>query len=302
MPCAREEAHALLRAAAHLRDEPALADARLARDRDDRAAAVGEVGHHVVEHAQLAVAADERRDLARLPLPLAGHAEDLDRRGLALELELADRLELERALDLLRGRRADRDAAASGRGLQPRGGVDRVAERVETLLRRRVVVGEQHDRPGVDADASRELHAVRLADVLRVGAERGLHRERRAHGPLGIVVVRARDAEQREEAVAGELRDRAAEALDLGDEQPRHLVEEELRPLRPEPLADRRRVRDVREENRHDATLAFSPGHVAIIQRLVSVPGCVRTWIVAVLVAAVTFGAGIAHFAEAPSL
>ena len=105
-------------------------------------------------------------------------------------------------LDLLRGRRADRDAAAAGSGLQARGGVDRVAERVEALLGRRVVVGEQHDRPGVDADASGELDAVRLVDVLRVAAERGLHRERRAHRALGVVVVRARDAEERVEPVA----------------------------------------------------------------------------------------------------
>ena len=259
----REEADVLLRSAPHLRNEAALADARLARDRDDRAAAVGEVGHHVVEHDHLAVAADERRDLARLPFPLAGHAEDLARRGLALELDLADRLEVERGLDLLRGGRAHGNTPASGRGLQSRRGVDRVAEGVEPFLGRCAVVGEQDDRPGVDSHAPGELHAVRLADVLCIRAERGLHRERRAYGALRIVVVCARDAEQRVEAVAGELRDGTAEPLHLSDEQARHLVEEELRALRPEPLADRRRIRDVREENRHDATLAFRPGHVA---------------------------------------
>ena len=218
------------------------------------------------------VAADQRRELAGLALPLARDAEDLDRRRLALELELADRLEVEPPLDLLRGRRADRDAASPCGALQARRGVDRVAERVEPLLRRRVVVGQQHDRPGVDADASCELHAVRLVDVLRVGAERGLHRERRAHRAFGVVVVRARDAEERVEPVARELRDGSAEALDLGDQQARHLVEEELRPLRPESLADRRRVRDVREENRHDATLALRPGHAGIIQRSLASP------------------------------
>ena len=46
-----EEARALPGAAANLRDEAALADARLARDRDDRAAAVDQAGHHVVENA-----------------------------------------------------------------------------------------------------------------------------------------------------------------------------------------------------------------------------------------------------------
>src|SRR3954452_7308345 len=219
-----------LRAAPYLRDETALADAGLARDRNDRAAAVAEVGHHVLERAQFPLAADERRDLARLALSLAGDAEDLDWGGLALELELADRLEVERRLDLLRGDGADGDTASTCRTLQPRRRVDGVAEGVEAFLRRCAVVGEQHDRPGVHSDASRKLHAVRLADVLRVRAERGLHRERRADGALGIVVVCARDAEQRVETVAGELRNGAAEPLHLSDEQARHLVEEELRP------------------------------------------------------------------------
>jgi hypothetical protein len=205
-------------------------------------------------------------ETSRASRALGGHAEDLDRQGLALELELADRLEVERGLDLLRGGRADGDTPASGRGLQSRRGVDRVPEGVEPFLGRRAVVREEDDRPGVDSDPPGELHAVRLADVLRVRAERSLHPECRADGALGIVVVRARDAEQRVEAVAGELRNGAAEPLHLSDEQARHLVEEKLRALWPEPLADRRRIRDVREENRHDATLAFRPGHVAIIQ------------------------------------
>ena len=207
-----------------------------------------------------------------LALPRADDAEDLERRGLALELERSDRLELERVLDLLRCCGADRDAALPRRRLESRRGVDRVAERVEPLLGRRVVVGEQDDRTGVDADAARELDSVRLGDVLAVAGERRLHRERRAHRAFRIVVVRRGHAEQRVQPVARELRDGSSEALHLGDEQADHLVEEELRALGPDPLADRGRVGDVGQEDRHDASLPFARSHRAIIARALACP------------------------------
>ena len=151
-----DEARALLPAAADLRDEAGLADAWLAGDRGDRAAAVGKLLEQLVERREFGVTTDQRREAARFPLPLAGHQEHGQRLGLALQRDRADRLQLERRLDLSRRRRTDRDASGAGLRLQAGRSVDRVAERVEALLRGRILE-EEHDRARVHADAAREF-------------------------------------------------------------------------------------------------------------------------------------------------
>ncbi len=97
-------------------------------------------------------------------------------------------------------------------------------------------------------------------DVRRVAAERLVHRQRRSNGALGVVAVRDRRAEQRQQAVAGQLRDRAVEATHLLGQQADDLVEEELRALRAELLGDRRRVDEIGDQHRDDAPLALA-GH-----------------------------------------
>jgi hypothetical protein len=57
--------------------------------------------------------------------------------------------------------------------------------------------------------------------------------------------VSGRHAEERVQPVAGELRHDPAEALDLRAQQAGNLVEQELRPLRPERLAGRGRADNV---------------------------------------------------------
>ncbi len=68
--------------------------------------------------------------------------------------------------------------------------------------------------------------------------------------------MRDRRSEQRVELVSDELRDGAFEALDLGAQQAHDLVDEQLRALGAECLADGRRAHDVGEENRDDAALS----------------------------------------------
>ena len=249
---ALEEADAIAEAPARLDDEPRLADARLAGDRDDRAAAVGDRLAGLVEHGELAAAADDRHDRAHL----RGPARARDARGTQraldpAQLDLAERLELDAVLHLALGLGPDDDAALGRQLLQTRRDVGGVAERV-VALGALVVVG-QHDRAGVDRDAHGQIEAVAAAQLLAVGRDRGLDRERGAHGALGVVLVPDGRAEEREEAVAGELRDGAVEAPDLVRDQRHDLVEEELRALGPEPLADRRRADDVGEQHGHDA-------------------------------------------------
>ena len=82
--------------------------------------------------------------------------------------------------------------------------------------------------PGRDPDAELEpLLDCEVAD-----------RERRAHGPLGIVLVRRRRAEERHHGVADELLDGAAVALELGADA--LVVRAEESPRRPPGRATRR--------------------------------------------------------------
>ena len=135
------------------------------------------------------------------------------------------------ACELARRLGADDDAALGVDRLQPRGHVDRVAERVVALRVVRLGVRE-HDRAAVDGHAHRELDVVGAAHLVGVGLDRRLDRERRAHAALRVVLVRERRAEHRQQAVAGELRDGAVEAPHLRRHQRDDLVEQELRARR----------------------------------------------------------------------
>ena len=107
-----------------------------------------------------------------------------------------------RAVGLL----ADEDAVDRGGRLEARRRVEDVAGRHSFAPARPRV--ERHERlAGVDRDA--HLQLVLLAGPVA-------DRERGAHGALGIVLVRDRRAEERDDRVADELLHRAAEALELG--------------------------------------------------------------------------------------
>ena len=112
------------------------------------------------------------------------------------------------------------------------------------------------DLARVDADPQRE-HAV------EVSAETALHRKCRMQRPLGVVLVRLGNAEDRHHRVARELLDRAAGAADLV----RHRVVEPLqqhpRPLGVLLLAERRRADEVGEE--HGGQLPLGGLHAPIL-------------------------------------
>ena len=100
-----------------------------------------------------------------------------------------------------------------------------------------------------------------MRSSLAVAPDRVLDRERGAHGALGVVLVPDGSAEHGEQAVSQQLRHGAVEATHLGRDQRVDLVEEELGPLRPDLLADRRRADDVREEDRDDALGSHARDH-----------------------------------------
>jgi hypothetical protein len=77
--------------------------------------------------------------------------------------------------------------------------------------------------------------------------------------------VGGRRAEEREQAVAGQLRDRPAEALYLLAHEADDLVEKELGPFRTDPFGNRRRGRDVGDEHGNNPPLSGGHGHVRVI-------------------------------------
>ncbi len=220
-----EEADAPDEALLQFGDEARLSDSRLACDGDNRATSVEQPIEDLLERLQLFLAADERRFWARGSLRAdPRHAEGSDRLALSLQLELAELVELEQFVDVACRRRSNNHIP---KRLQARGHIDGIAERVVEDVRRRVA-GRNHDRACVDGDARTKLEAVCRRDVRGVDVERLADRKRGANGALGVVVVRDRHSEKRQDAVAGQLRDGAAEALDLLPHQPYDLVEEEL--------------------------------------------------------------------------
>jgi hypothetical protein len=70
------------------------------------------------------------------------------------------------------------------------------------------------DFPGVESHPDGEVEGVFETHLVRVARELLLKMERRVARPLGVILVRDRRAEERHDAVAGELVDEALEALD----------------------------------------------------------------------------------------
>ena len=163
----------------------------------------------------------------------------------ALDLDRAGVLDLDRACGEPAHDRPEHDLARLRRLLQARGQVDGLAGGEG---RRGGVVDD--DLAGLDADARLEPE---LAHLLH-------HREGGAERALGVVLVRARNAERGHHRVAGELLDRAAVLLDAG----RGLIEV-LAHAAPDDLGidsahEGRRVDQVDEEHRRE--LPFHPSIV----------------------------------------
>ena len=125
-------------------------------------------------------------------------------------------------------------------------GVDDVAGD-HPLARARARVERDERLARVDADANLELERRLVLVQLRDGVA---DRERRAHRALGVVLVRDRRAEDRDDRVADELLDRAAVALELVRAAARGTAREQRADvLRVEPLRPRRRADEVGEDD-----------------------------------------------------
>jgi hypothetical protein len=137
---------------AKLLDEARLADAGLADDLDELPLASCGPLPAPTQEVELLLAPDERSQRAGAEAPATARAHDPKERrrlGHAFERMGAAILGDEQAGCLTLNAGGDQHGPRLGQGLNTRGEIRRVAEH----LARRV----NHDRPGVDADASREL-------------------------------------------------------------------------------------------------------------------------------------------------
>ena len=245
---------------AELCRQPGLADSGWPDDREQAARArLERLGVCLTQRAQLGLAADQRRvEPARVRTGALDHRQDVPRReaiGLAFQRQLVARLQHDRVLDQSPRRLADEDLARARRLLEPLRDVDGVS-------------GDEHLAAGavacdhltaVDADADADPHLQLPLELLVQLGERLAELGRGAHRPQRVVLVQLRDAEDGHDRVADELLHRPAVPL----EHDRHLLEEAghhpPQRLRVEPLAQRRRIRDVCEQ---DGDRAPTDGHV----------------------------------------
>ncbi len=170
---------------------------------------------------------------------------------LPLERQRAEVVEPE-AAGLACGALGHDDLARLRRLLEPGGHVDGVAcdhPQIGAWL------GRCEDLAGAHTDAQPEPHAVCALEPFVQAIETVLHRQCATQRPGRVVLVRARDAEQRHHGVADELLHDATLGLDGGP----HLVEEGVHDrrqlLRIELLAHRGTADTIGEEHRHDLAL-----------------------------------------------
>ena len=208
----------------------------------------------LVDRHQFLVAADDRRvEAPRRAVVPGRHGDETECRHallLALQLERGHSLHLDSVAHQPPRGLADVDLVRRRRLLEARGDVDGVAGG-ELLVGGGVVV--RHDLAGVDAGAVGELHAVRRAELLVDGAQRLAHARRGAHGSQRVVLVLHRQTEHRHDGVADVLLDLAAVARDLDGHGGEVAVLDLVQRLGIEPLAERRRVLQVAEDDGHRA-------------------------------------------------
>jgi hypothetical protein len=252
-------------------DQPRLPDARLADQRDHAAASGARRRERAVHRHELVAPSGEPREAAvRRPLEARAQrtgAEELvetHRTADAPDLRRPEIAEREEAVRQRLRPIAHEDRAGGGEGLEPLRDADRVADRIVVRTADVRARGPHDDLAGVDADADGERQPALLPQPLRPPADVLLHAQRRVEGALGMVLVRDRRAEEREDAVAARVGHPAVVAVHGVRHHGEGGVDDAARVLGVEAIDQLHRPLDVGEQRgdglalarRHRATVA----------------------------------------------
>jgi hypothetical protein len=178
-----------------------------------------------------------------------------DRLGLALDVEGPHLARAKPAAHQPLGGLADQHRVGLGGRLQSGGEVRGVADGGVVHLQVVADRADDHDSR-VDSDPRVQGHPPIPQQPIAQRGERIACGERRANRSLGGVLVRDGRAEERHQAVTGQLVDDSLEAVDLGEGDLEVLLEQLAVYLRIEPLCDLRRSDEVAEQDRHPLALA----------------------------------------------
>jgi len=252
-----------LEPADELVEQPRLADAGIAGDEEDAAAAVRRALVGAAQPPQLGLASAQRGEAAhprdfepRAAADLAGDGVGAHGLALALDRELAEVLQEKEAVGEPVRLHGGHDLARLRQIEHARGQVRRVAD--GGVVHPEVAANGAHDdEAGVDPDTDAELHTVRAPHVSAQGVETLLDRQGGAERALSVVLVGDGGAEERHHAVAEELVDRSLVAVDGLENDLEGAVHDRVDFFGIQALGHRREAGDVGEEHRHLLALAF---------------------------------------------
>ena len=244
-------------------EEARLSDARLTDDEDHLTEAGDDLVEAFRQRPELTVSTDEWGQPAfsldvqtRPSRPWRNHLPRVHRLRLPLEREGPKGARMEIVADETVRRFGDDDASGIGGLLHPGRDVRRVAHR--RVVHPQVAPDAADDDeagvkslPHPEADTAAPLQFVPVALEGPLNAERGMHRA------LRMIFVSDGRPEERHDAVAEELVDRALVAMDLGQHQLEGASHEPVDVLRIQSLGHRGEARHVDKEHRDLFALAF---------------------------------------------
>ena len=245
-----------------LEAESALSGARLGRDADHLAFALRGALQAGLETGHLRVAAHEARESSRARKIQTGPQRSeppqfVHRYWIAHVLHLvgAEVFQLEETAHQVGRVGGEINGVGRGQLLDVRSQIDGVALR--GVVHPQVIADPaDHDVAGVEPHAHREGDAALALQLLGVAVQSALEQQRGVAGALSVVFVRDGGAEECHDTVAGELVDRAFEAMDALRQDLEEAVEDCVPLFGVEHLGQRGGALDVSEEDGY--LLAFT--------------------------------------------
>ena len=247
---------------AHFGNQPRLAQPGLAHHRDDLSVALADLFDGRPERVRFPFASHQRRaqpgDTAHWPRRRFGaqHTKGAHRLRLTLDRQALQRLEIKERRDEPVGRFSDLHGAGHGGLFHAGRQVDRVAQR--RVLHAQIGADRaDHHQASVNADTYVQVDIPALQNLLAIGFDGRDDFQAGQCSPLRIIFVRQGSAEEGQNAVAHQPRNRTFVAIYRRDHLLKSAVDDLGPVFRIEPTGGRGRSLDVAEEHRDDPPFAL---------------------------------------------